>query len=60
MINHKDKDLNMLDKKRIYLMDKIYAYFTEVREYKTNPTTTKKPLVKKFNDKLDEGLKIFK
>jgi len=50
----------MLDKKRIYLMDKIYAYFTEVREYKTNPTTTKKALVKKFNDKLDEGLKIFK
>jgi transcriptional regulator of NAD metabolism len=60
LIPLKDKKLNILDINRIYLIDKINAYFKEVTEYKTNPTKTKKELINSFNDKINKGLNIFK
>lgn len=60
MIVYKDKRINVINKKRIYLIDKINAYFKEVVKYKDNPTKLKKQLINNFDNQIDESLDIFK
>jgi len=60
MMTFKNKDLDILDKKRLYLIDKINAHFKEAQDYKNNPVKTEAKLFKEFNKKLEEGLQVFK
>lgn len=60
MIYYSDKRIDEINKKRIYLLDKINAYFKQVTEHKSNPTKSKKKLVNGFDNKVDKALEIFK
>jgi len=60
MIKYKDEKIDILDKKRIYLIDKINAYFKTAVDYETNPINSKIWLCERFDRNVDKALEIFK